>query len=226
LPDKLVSSPAFMDDRLPSSSRVLVPFPPNVRSSCLIFDQKMPGPLLVLLLDRFLAGTIRTAACMTTILQPVLAHLAVHTTSPHIIFNNVTSNTRTGLTHFLQFTGPSRTPPRRPAADWRRDYPRDHSDSRSRYRSRDLEEPRQRSSRSPPRRPRHGYRDRDREGYRSRSRSRSYSRSRSRSPRRGRPHYGQESREVMMDGLPVDMAEEDVGQLLPSLFVPLISLVS
>lgn len=29
-----------------------------------------------------------------------------------------------------------------------------------------------------------------------------------------------------MDGLPVDMAEEDVGQLLPSLFVPLISLVS
>lgn len=145
---------------------------------------------------------------------------------PAIIFNNVTSNTRTGLTHFLQFTGPSRTPPRRPAADRRRDYPRDHSDSRSRYRSRDLDEPRRRSSRSTPRRPRHGYRDRDREGYRSRSRSRSYSRSRSRSPRRGRPHYGQESREVMMDGLPVDMAEEDVGQLLPSLFVPLISSVS
>lgn len=29
-----------------------------------------------------------------------------------------------------------------------------------------------------------------------------------------------------MDGLPVDMAEEDVGQLLPSLSVPLISLIS
>lgn len=44
------------------------------------------------------------------------------------------------------------------------------------------------------------YRDRDREGYRSRSRSPRYSRSR----------LGQESREIMMDGLPVDMTEEDV----------------
>lgn len=59
------------------------------------------------------------------------------------------------------------------------------------------------------------YRDRDREGYRSPeygSRSRSYS------PGRGhRQRNVQESREVMMHGLPVDMAEEDVGQLLPSL---------
>lgn len=37
---------------------------------------------------------------MTTILQPVLAHLAVHTTSPHIIFKNIRSNTRTGLTFY------------------------------------------------------------------------------------------------------------------------------
>lgn len=35
---------------------------------------------------------------MTTILQPVLAHLAVPTTTPHIIFTNVTSYIRTGLT--------------------------------------------------------------------------------------------------------------------------------
>ncbi|KAL4906771.1 hypothetical protein BDW74DRAFT_166921 [Aspergillus multicolor] len=109
-----------------------------------------------------------------------------------------------------------RTPPRGPAADRRHDYPRDASDSRPQYQGRDRDDFRRRS-RSPPRRPRHGYRDRDREDYRSRSRSRSYSPSRSRSPRRGRSHYGQGSREVMMDGIPVDMVEEDVGQLLPSL---------
>ncbi|KAL2807688.1 hypothetical protein BJX63DRAFT_411528 [Aspergillus granulosus] len=110
----------------------------------------------------------------------------------------------------------SRTPPRGPALDRRHEYPRDHSDSRSRYRSRDHDEFRRRSSRSPPRRPRGGYRDRDREGYRSRSRSRSYSRSRS--PRRDRPHYGQESREVMMDGLPVDMTEEDISKELKDFY--------
>ncbi|KAL2831106.1 hypothetical protein BDW59DRAFT_6921 [Aspergillus cavernicola] len=95
---------------------------------------------------------------------------------------------------------PSYSPPRGPAANRR-------PDSRSQYRSRDRDDF--------PRRPRHSYRDRDREDYHSRSRSRSHSYSRSRSPRRGRPHYGQESREVMMDGLPVDMVEEDVGPSLP-----------
>ncbi|EFR02831.1 RNA-binding protein [Nannizzia gypsea CBS 118893] len=54
---------------------------------------------------------------------------------------------------------------------------------------------------------------------RSRARSRSYSRSRSRSASRSqsrrhtRPlrHYGTESREVMMEGVPVDMVEEDLA---------------
>ena len=55
-----------------------------------------------------------------------------------------------------------------------------------------------------------GYRDRDREGYRSPGYE---SRSRSRSPQRDRsPYYGgPPSREIMMDGLPLDMVEEDVG---------------
>ncbi|KAL4946100.1 hypothetical protein BDV06DRAFT_235347 [Aspergillus oleicola] len=119
----------------------------------------------------------------------------------------------------------SRNTPRGPAADRRRDYSRDHSGSRPRYRSRDRDWDRDRD-RDDFRRPRHGYRDRDREDYRSRSRSRdrdrdrdrSYSRSRGRSPRRGRPQYGQESREVMMDGLPVDMVEEDISKELKEFY--------
>ncbi|KAE8148802.1 hypothetical protein BDV25DRAFT_11957 [Aspergillus avenaceus] len=104
----------------------------------------------------------------------------------------------------------SRSPPRGPPADRRPDYSRDRPDSRPRFHSRDRDDYRRRSSRSPPRRGRPAYRDRDREGYRSPGYgSRSRSHSRSRSPRRGRYH-GQESREVMMDGLPVDMAEEDI----------------
>lgn len=59
-----------------------------------------------------------------------------------------------------------------------------------------------------------GYRDRDREGYRS---PRYYSRSRSGSPRRDRsPYYGgPPSREVMLEGIPLDMVEDDVGHHLP-----------
>ncbi|KAG5291240.1 RNA-binding protein [Histoplasma capsulatum G186AR] len=86
------------------------------------------------------------------------------------------------------------------------------------YRPRERDKHR-RPSWSPPRhRGRPSYRDRDREGYRSpgydsRSRSRSKSRSRSRSrSQRGprRPYYGQESREIMMEGLPVEMNEDDI----------------
>ncbi|RAL12210.1 putative G-patch domain protein [Aspergillus homomorphus CBS 101889] len=115
------------------------------------------------------------------------------------------------------------SPPRGPAAERRGDYARDRPSSRPRYRSRDRDDFRRRSSRTPPpRRGRPAYRDRDREGYRSpgyASRSRSYSRSRSRSPRRSRhSHYGQESREVMMDGLPVDMVEEDVSNELKEFY--------
>ncbi|EED13698.1 G-patch domain protein, putative [Talaromyces stipitatus ATCC 10500] len=66
-----------------------------------------------------------------------------------------------------------------------------------------------------------GYRDRDREGYRSpeygNSRSRSPSRSRSRGRGRDRDRHRQnvqESREVIMEGLPVDMVEEDISNEL------------
>ncbi|OJJ99950.1 hypothetical protein ASPACDRAFT_78874 [Aspergillus aculeatus ATCC 16872] len=115
------------------------------------------------------------------------------------------------------------SPPQGPASERRGDYTKDRPNSRPRYRSRDRDDYRRRSSRSPPpRRGRPAYRDRDREGYRSPgygSRSRSYSRSRSRSPRRGRhSHYGQESREVMMDGLPVDMVEEDITDELKEFY--------
>ena len=126
------------------------------------------------------------------------------------------------LADFLYCKDSRRSPPRGPA-NRRRDYSRDRDRDRSRprYRSRDRDDYRRRPSRSPPpRRGRPVYRDRDREGYRSPeydSRSRSRSRSRNRSYRPSRPSYGPESREVMMDGLPVEMVEEDVGQLLPSL---------
>ncbi|KKZ60702.1 hypothetical protein EMCG_04629 [[Emmonsia] crescens] len=112
----------------------------------------------------------------------------------------------------------SRTPPRGPAADRR--HPGGDGDipmARD-YRPRERDEY-PRPSRSPARRRgRTSYRDRDREGYRSpgydsrsRSHSRSQSQSRSRSQRGPqRPYYGQESREVMMEGLPVDMNEDDI----------------
>ncbi|OJJ44256.1 hypothetical protein ASPZODRAFT_135050 [Penicilliopsis zonata CBS 506.65] len=97
----------------------------------------------------------------------------------------------------------TRSPPRGPAVERSGEYSRD----------RDYRRHSSRSPHPPPsRRGRPSYRDRDREGYRSppyRSRSHSRSYSRSRSPRRGR-HFGQESREIMMDGLPADMGEEDV----------------
>ena len=125
---------------------------------------------------------------------------------------------------------PSWTPPRGPAADRRPNNSGDGPPSGPREMRQDRQgrgrgDPR-RTSPSPPRRARgrSGYRDRDREGYRSpkygsrsRSVSPSYSRSRSRSrsPRGRRPpHYGPESREVMMEGLPMDMKEDDVRQLL------------
>lgn len=67
-----------------------------------------------------------------------------------------------------------------------------------------------RHGRSPSPRGRNGgYRDRDREGYRS---SGYDSRSRSPSPRRDKaPYYGgPPSREVILEGLPLEMTEEDV----------------
>ena len=133
----------------------------------------------------------------------------------------------------------SRIPPRGPAVDRRyggdshggggREYSRER-DSRREYQALDRDDYPRHSSRSPqpPRRGRTGYRDRDREDYRSpsydnhsrsysRSHSRPNSRNRSRGQRSGRgPYYGQESREIMMEGLPVDMVEDDVGILIPS----------
>lgn len=61
---------------------------------------------------------------------------------------------------------------------------------------------------------RRDYRDRDREGFISHGRD---SRSRSRSPRRDRSPFfgGPASREVILEGLPLDMVEDDVGHHLP-----------
>lgn len=107
----------------------------------------------------------------------------------------------------------SRTPPRGPAAD-RRSYGDYMSNYRSSYSNRS-----HRSSPPSPRwRDRSRYRDRDRVYDAPRSRSRDWhsrsdsrSRSRSRSPSRGRRRgYGHESREIMLEGVPVDMNEDDV----------------
>ncbi|KAE8547741.1 hypothetical protein TMatcc_009554 [Talaromyces marneffei ATCC 18224] len=115
----------------------------------------------------------------------------------------------------------TRDAPRGPAGHRRPEYPED--------RDRDYRGSRDDFRRSSPHRSggggrQAGYRDRDREGYRSPeyddTRSRSPSRSRSRGRNRDRDrerHRGhvQESREVIMEGLPVDMVEEDVRQLHP-----------
>ncbi|KAH8690574.1 hypothetical protein BGW36DRAFT_400999 [Talaromyces proteolyticus] len=93
--------------------------------------------------------------------------------------------------------------PRGPAADRRHDYSGDRDRD---YRHRDD------YRRSPPRRGRQGYRDRDREGYRSPEYD-SRSRSRSRG-RHNHHHHSQESREVIMEGLPVEMVEEDISNEL------------
>ncbi|KAI3154193.1 hypothetical protein CBS147325_1285 [Penicillium roqueforti] len=109
--------------------------------------------------------------------------------------------------------GGARSPPRRLAADSRLEYPRDRESGQG-YRGHDRDDNRRRTSRSSPHRGRNAYKDRDREGYRSASGNRS----RSRSPRRGQPNMGQVSREVMMDGLPVDMTEEDIATELSNAY--------
>ncbi|OQE13682.1 hypothetical protein PENFLA_c044G01911 [Penicillium flavigenum] len=103
--------------------------------------------------------------------------------------------------------------PRRLAADARPEYPRDRESGQG-YRNHDRDDYRHRTSRSSPHRGRNTYKDRDREGYRSASDNRS----RTRSPRRGQSHMGQVSREVMMDGLPVDMAEEHIATELSNAY--------
>ena len=77
-------------------------------------------------------------------------------------------------------------------------------------RDRNLDYDNYRRGRSPVTKGRNGgYRDRDRVGYRSSGHD---SRSRSRSPRRDKsPYYGAPpSREVILEGLPLEMTEEDV----------------
>ncbi|CAG8340256.1 unnamed protein product, partial [Penicillium nalgiovense] len=103
--------------------------------------------------------------------------------------------------------------PRRLDADGRLEYPRDRESGQG-YRNHDRDDYRRRTSRSSPHRGRNTYKDRDREGYQSASGNRS----RTRSPRRGQSHMGQVSREVMMDGLPVDMAEEDIAAELSNAY--------
>ncbi|KAJ5768111.1 G-patch domain protein [Penicillium manginii] len=90
----------------------------------------------------------------------------------------------------------------------RREYS-DNWDARAPPHNRDQDDHRRRPSRSPQHRGRQSYRDRDREGYRSPGYSQS--RSRSRSARRGGSGFGRESKEIMMDGIPQDMSEDDVS---------------
>ncbi|KAJ5377558.1 uncharacterized protein N7496_004967 [Penicillium cataractarum] len=107
----------------------------------------------------------------------------------------------------------SRSPPQRPA-DRRREYSRDR-DAGAHYDNRDREDY---WHRSPPRRGRQGYRDRDREGYRSPDYNHGGSYSRSRSPRRGQSGFGPESREIMMEGFPMDMTEDDIADELQNAY--------
>src|SRR4051794_37757708 len=93
----------------------------------------------------------------------------------------------------------SRTPPRRSAgsemmqsAKYQDDFPRDNHRSYDRNRRR---------SRSPRRERRGRYVDRDGEDYQSPARSRSRSRS---------PYYGgKPNRNVILEGIPIDMTQED-----------------
>ncbi|KAI9877440.1 MAG: hypothetical protein M1830_003897 [Pleopsidium flavum] len=102
----------------------------------------------------------------------------------------------------------SRTPPRGPAVEAKNGSMREWDLRRERDSARERKDHRRGQS------PRGGYRDRDQEGYRSPGYD---SRSRSRSPRRDRsPYYGgPPSREVILEGLPVEMAEDDVGHHYP-----------
>lgn len=175
----------------------------------------MTGFLLAHLTDRSLREMIAMAACM--MIDPGLARLVSF--SPHVngvkpidafgtgpISPHGIESWLTLLSFESMNKGGARSPPRRLAADSRLEYPRDRESGQG-YRGHDRDDNRRRTSRSSPHRGRNAYKDRDREGYRSASGNRS----RSRSPRRGQPNMGQVSREVMMDGLPVDMTEEDVS---------------
>ncbi|KAJ6157707.1 hypothetical protein N7470_005299 [Penicillium chermesinum] len=97
--------------------------------------------------------------------------------------------------------------------DTRYDYPRNRDEQHG-YRDLDREDHGRRSSRSPhSRRGRQPYRDRDDEGYRSPPYSGSGSPSRG-GGHRGYGYMGQESREVLIEGFPIDMTEDDVMQEL------------
>ena len=118
----------------------------------------------------------------------------------------------------------SRSPPHGPAANnGRNDHRNDGDwDRGSRQYDRGYTH-RDRSSPSP-RRGRGWYRDRDREDYQSPSYD---SRSRSRSSREERPrrYAAPPNKEIMMEGLAIDMTEEDVRSSLPTLPQPFQSLV-
>jgi hypothetical protein len=93
---------------------------------------------------------------------------------------------------------------------------------RHHYRERDrsVSPPRYRNRSPPPRSQARSaqYSDRDREGYRSPRRS-SRSRSNSRGGERDRsPWHGAPSRDIIMEGLPVDLLEQDVGFPPPLIF--------
>ncbi|KAJ5154655.1 uncharacterized protein N7500_010094 [Penicillium coprophilum] len=101
----------------------------------------------------------------------------------------------------------ARSPSGRLAADSRLEYSRDREYGQG-YRSNDRDDYRRRNSRSSPHRGRNTYKDRDREGYRSESGNRSQS---------GQSNVVQVSRELMMEGLPVNMTESDISSELSAI---------
>jgi len=101
-----------------------------------------------------------------------------------------------------------RTPPRGPAGE--RGYDSAHSEKRHWEDKHDSRDRGYERSRSPRREGRGRYTDRDREGYQSPRRDRSRSRS---------PYYGAPpNRNVILDGIPLHMTQEDVGRPIPTLW--------
>jgi len=103
-----------------------------------------------------------------------------------------------------------RTPPQGPAGDWTHNSAHPERGRWEDGNDHDRER-RYDRSRSPRREGRGRYTDRDREGYQS-----PRARSRSRSPYYGAPP----NRNVILEGLPIDMTQEDVGRPIPTLYRP------
>lgn len=102
----------------------------------------------------------------------------------------------------------TRSPPRGPLGENRYQQQTSDRNDRGRWETRDSDHRDYERSRSPRREGRGRYIDRDREGYQSPRRARSRSRS---------PYYGAPpNRNVILEGLPLDFTQEDVGCPIPT----------